>query len=167
MEDNNDGLRCQVEGKPDLDLSSLGYPCRSPNTSIQSEPTCSWDAASRYRIRAASTTVAVVNQSFVKKFFKPGENPIGHHFGSGKHICTIMRLWAWWKIRFITDVRWKNHLMFFVRRCCKGQPAQNTDRPRRDDVCRRHRLKTAHPVPEHGNLSLAERFPASIRTSQW
>ncbi len=26
-------------------------------------------------------TVAVVNQQFVKKFFKPGEDPIGQHFG--------------------------------------------------------------------------------------
>src|SRR3984893_17843107 len=30
---------------------------------------------------STSAAVAVVNQSFVKGFFKPGENPIGHRFG--------------------------------------------------------------------------------------
>jgi predicted permease len=28
--------------------------------------------------------VAVVNQAFVKKFFKPGEDPVGSHFGTGE-----------------------------------------------------------------------------------
>ncbi len=31
---------------------------------------------------STSPAVAVVNQSFVKRFFKPGENPIGRRFGS-------------------------------------------------------------------------------------
>ena len=35
------------------------------------------------RETATSTPVGVVNLSFVKKLFKPGENPIGHHFGTG------------------------------------------------------------------------------------
>ena len=30
---------------------------------------------------ANSPGVAVVNQAFVKKLFKPGEDPIGQHFG--------------------------------------------------------------------------------------
>ena len=31
-----------------------------------------------------SPRVAVVNEDFVKAFFKPGENPIGHRFGTGE-----------------------------------------------------------------------------------
>jgi macrolide transport system ATP-binding/permease protein len=33
------------------------------------------------RDTSTSPTVAVVNQAFVKKFFRNGEDPIGHHFG--------------------------------------------------------------------------------------
>ena len=33
---------------------------------------------------ATSPTVAVVNEAFVKKLFKPGENPIGQHFGGDR-----------------------------------------------------------------------------------
>ena len=32
---------------------------------------------------ASAPGVAVVNQAFVKKFFKPGEDPVGVHFGTG------------------------------------------------------------------------------------
>ena len=33
---------------------------------------------------ATSAGVGIVNQAFVKKMFKPGENPIGQHFGMNK-----------------------------------------------------------------------------------
>jgi hypothetical protein len=63
---------------------------------------------------ASSTTVAVVNVSFVKKLFKPGENPIGQHFGSGpKHTGD------WEIVGVVADTAyqsatWKDHMMYFV-----------------------------------------------------
>jgi macrolide transport system ATP-binding/permease protein len=79
MEDNNDGWHVQVEGKPGLDLQasdirvspeyfdSVGtHVIRGRGIGVQDTPT--------------SATVAVVNQTFVKKFFKTGEDPIGRYF---------------------------------------------------------------------------------------
>jgi predicted permease len=63
--------------------------------------------------------VAVVNESFVKKLFKPGENPIGRRFGlpgaktSGDYeIVGVVEDSAYTNVR--SNARWKNHLMFFI-----------------------------------------------------
>jgi macrolide transport system ATP-binding/permease protein len=82
MEDDNNGWSVQVQGQPDLGVSasiiranpeyfdSVGtHVVMGRGIGVQDTPT--------------SPTVAVVNQSFVKKLFKPGENPIGTHFGGG------------------------------------------------------------------------------------
>jgi macrolide transport system ATP-binding/permease protein len=56
--------------------------------------------------------VAVVNQEFVKQFFKPGENPIGHRMGSESpgdyEIVGVVENTTY------TTVRWENHAMYFV-----------------------------------------------------
>jgi macrolide transport system ATP-binding/permease protein len=51
----------------------------------------------------------------VNKLFKPGENPIGHHFGQASvesvgdyEIVGVVEDTVY------TDARWKNHMMFFV-----------------------------------------------------
>ncbi len=62
----------------------------------------------------ASTTVAVVNQTFVNKLFKPGENPIGQHFGSGPKHLGDYEIVGVVEDTVYADVRWKNHLMFFI-----------------------------------------------------
>ncbi|WP_263359304.1 ABC transporter permease [Acidicapsa ligni] len=59
-----------------------------------------------------SPPVTVVNQSFVKEFFK-GRNPIGQRIGSQSspgdfQVVGVVEDTAY------TDVRWKNHSMFFV-----------------------------------------------------
>jgi ABC-type antimicrobial peptide transport system permease subunit len=61
----------------------------------------------------ASATIAVVNESFVKKLFKPGENPIGQHFGppgspGDYEIAGVVEDTAY------TDATWKDHAMYFV-----------------------------------------------------
>ena len=65
--------------------------------------------------RPSAPMIAVVNQAFVKTFFKPGENPIGAHFGSPGPISSgdavivgVVEDTAY------TDVRIKNHPMMFV-----------------------------------------------------
>jgi macrolide transport system ATP-binding/permease protein len=61
---------------------------------------------------STAPAVTVVNQSFVKEFFK-GKNPIGRRVGSGSsptdfEIVGVVEDTAY------TDVRWKDHSMFFV-----------------------------------------------------
>ena len=63
---------------------------------------------------ATSPHVAVVNEDFVKAFFKPGENPIGHRFTAGGHLATPYEIVGVVEGTTYTDVR-KNgtHPMYF------------------------------------------------------
>jgi len=61
---------------------------------------------------STAPTVTVVNQAFVKEFFKD-KNPIGHRVGSQEspgdfEVVGVVEDTAY------TDVRWKNHSMYFV-----------------------------------------------------
>jgi macrolide transport system ATP-binding/permease protein len=114
MEDNNDGWHIQVQGKPDLHVSASDVKANAEY----------FDSVGTHVLMGrgitakdtpASNTVAVVNQSFVNKLFKPGENPIGHHFGQASvesvgdyEIVGVVEDTVY------TDARWKNHMMFFV-----------------------------------------------------
>jgi len=61
-----------------------------------------------------SPTVAVVNQSFVKKFLN-GEDPVGHHFGTrGPGSAADFEIVGVVQDTVYTSVRWKDHRMFFV-----------------------------------------------------
>ena len=80
MEDNNNGSDVRVEGKE-----------YQPNSTTNIRANAEYFDSVGTRVvmgrgigvqdTATSATVAVVNESFVKKFFNPGENPIGHYFG--------------------------------------------------------------------------------------
>lgn len=152
MEDNNDSWNVQVEGKPDPNLSSSNimvspeyfdsvgtHVLMGRGIGIQDTPT--------------SPTVAVVNQTFVKKLFRPGENPIGQHFGGGqKHIHD-------WEIVGVvddttyTDIRWKDHLMAFYPLLQKS--ATDTTPIEKDDslYVGAFVLKTSHPVPDMESIT--------------
>src|SRR5262249_37333339 len=61
-----------------------------------------------------SATVAVVNQSFVNKFFN-GENPIGQRFGTrGPGSAGDFEIVGVVDDTAYTSVRWKNHRMYFL-----------------------------------------------------
>jgi len=63
----------------------------------------------------AATTVAVVNQTFVRHLFKPGENPIGRHFGSpGPDSTGDFEIVGVVEDTVYTSVREGDHLMYFV-----------------------------------------------------
>ncbi|HTM36665.1 MAG TPA: ABC transporter permease [Terriglobales bacterium] len=112
MEDNNDGFSVRVQGEPDPHLSASFVKANSDyfdsvgtrviaGRSIQEQDT------------PASTIIAVVNESFVKKLFKPGENPIGQHFGAPDRpgdyeIAGVVEDTAY------TNATWTNHAMYFV-----------------------------------------------------
>src|SRR5215469_4147636 len=112
MEDNNNSWSVAVQGKPDINKSASQIKV----TAEYFDSVGTHVLAGRgigVQDTAASTPVAVVNQSFVKTFFKPGENPIGQHFGGGpKHSSD-------WEIVGVVDdttyttVRWTDHAMAF------------------------------------------------------
>jgi len=59
--------------------------------------------------------VAVVNQTFVNKMFRPGEDPIGQHFGfPGPDTNTDWEIVGVVEDTVYESVRMKDHLMFFV-----------------------------------------------------
>jgi len=112
MEDNNNSTDVQIQGKPDPHMS----------TSLVKVTEEYFDAVGTRVLMGrgftpqdtpASTTVAVVNETFVKKLFQPGENPIGHHFGSGPKNVGDFEIVGVVEDTVYTDVRWKDHLMFF------------------------------------------------------
>ncbi len=64
---------------------------------------------------STSPAVAVVNQSFVKRFFEPGENPIGHRFGSpGPQSPGDFEIVGVVEDTAYTSATWKNHHMYFL-----------------------------------------------------
>jgi macrolide transport system ATP-binding/permease protein len=64
---------------------------------------------------STSPAIAVVNQSFVKKFFKPGENPIGRRFGSpGPRTSGDFEIVGVVEDTAYSSATWKNHAMYFI-----------------------------------------------------
>ncbi|HEX6820434.1 MAG TPA: ABC transporter permease [Candidatus Sulfotelmatobacter sp.] len=113
MEDNNDSWHVQVQGRPELNV---------PASDVKANAEY-FDAVGTHVLMGrgitvqdtpASTTVAVVNQSFVNKLFKPGENPIGHLFGPGEKHRGDYEIVGVVEDTVYTSARWKNHAMFFV-----------------------------------------------------
>jgi macrolide transport system ATP-binding/permease protein len=157
MEDNNNGWDVQVEGKPNLNLQS---------SNIRVGPEYFDSVGTRVLMgrgigiqdTATSPVVAVVNQTFVRKFFAPGENPIGRYFGSGDtHDFQIVGVVA---DTVYQDVRWKEHLMFFVP--LLQRRARDTGPIEQDEsmYVGAFVLQTAHPISEME--ALARRTLSSI-----
>jgi len=114
MEDNNWGEGIQILGQT---LSDKGASWVRGNAEY-------FDAVGtrvvRGRgIRSEDTStqrgVAVVNQSFVKEFFKEGADPIGQHFGNPGPVSPAdFEIVGVVEDTAYTSVYWKNHRMFFV-----------------------------------------------------
>ena len=113
MEDNNNGWSVQVQGKPDPHLSA---------SSIKANPDYFDSVGTRVVMgrgitkqdTATSPTVAVVNQSFVNRLFKPGENPIGQHFGGGPKSTGDWEIVGVVEDTAYQSATWKDHMMYFV-----------------------------------------------------
>jgi macrolide transport system ATP-binding/permease protein len=150
MEDNNNGTDVAVEGKPNLRLNS---------SDIRVSPEYFDSVGTHVRMGRGinqndipgSTVVAVVNETFVKKFFSPGENPIGRHFGSGD--VNDLEIVGVVDDTVYQDVRWKDHLMFFqpmMQRLDRDKdPIEHDESLYLGAVV----LKTTHPVPEMENIA--------------
>jgi macrolide transport system ATP-binding/permease protein len=114
MEDNNNGWGVQAQGKPETATSasrlhvsaeyfaSVGTKViAGRGIGIQDTP--------------GSPAVTVVNESLVKKMFKPGENPIGRRIGSPGPESS-----GDWEIVGVVEdtsyqaAQWRDHRMFFI-----------------------------------------------------
>jgi len=152
MEDNNDGWGVQIEGQPDLNVQasdvkatteyfdSVGtHVLMGRGIGVQDTP--------------ASPTVAVVNQSFVKQLFKPGENPIGHHFGTGPKHLEDYEIVGVVDDTVYTDARWKDHAMYFVpmlqRPASDNGPIEDDEMMYAGAIV----LKTTHPISDMESLA--------------
>jgi macrolide transport system ATP-binding/permease protein len=148
MEDNNNGQDVSVEGKPELDMGS---------SNIRVGPEY-FDSVGTHVLMgrgitvqdtATSATIAVVNETFAKKFFRPGENPIGRYFGNTHeqhlHDYQIVGVVA---DTVYQDVRWKDHLMFFTP--LLQRPATDKTPIDQDEgmYVGAFVVKTAQPMPE-------------------
>jgi macrolide transport system ATP-binding/permease protein len=158
MEDNNNGWGVQVQGIPD----------KSANASIIRANAEYFDSVGTRIVQgrgitpqdtSTSPAVALVNETFVKHFFKPGESPIGHHFGSNKagddfEIVGVV------EDSVYTTVRWKDHSMVFVPLMRRAPSATGPIEKSDDLYAGAIVLQTAHPV---NNLeAISRRTLASI-----
>jgi predicted permease len=114
MEDDNWGEGVQVQGQPDL---HTGASFVKANAEYFDSVGTHVLMGRGIGVQDTSTapTVAIVNQSFVKKFFKTGEYPIGRHFGSpGPQSNGDFEIVGVVDDTAYTSARWKDHQMAFV-----------------------------------------------------
>ncbi|HEY9125663.1 MAG TPA: ABC transporter permease [Acidobacteriaceae bacterium] len=114
MEDNNNGNGVQIQGKPEKG----GYSSEIRANADYLDSVGTKVIAGRgieLRDTATSAAVAVVNQNFVDHWFKPGEDPIGQHFGSPGPVSS-----GDWQIVGVVEntayqsAMWKDHAMYFI-----------------------------------------------------
>jgi predicted permease len=151
MEDNNNGRDVRVEGRPELSLQT-SFIRVGPEYFDSVGTHVLMGRGIGIQDTASSPIVAVVNETFAKKFFRPSENPIGHHFGAGDntHDYEIVGVVA---DTVYQDVRWKDHLMFFVP--LLQRPASNKDPIEHDEgmYIGAFVLQTSHPMSDMESLA--------------
>jgi predicted permease len=146
MEDNNNGDGVVVEGKLPVDGTWASHIKANAEYFDSVGTRIVMGRGIRAQDTSATRSVAVVNQTFVRKLFAPGENPIGQHFGSGSDSTSEWEIVGVVEDTAYTNVRWKNHLMYFVP---LGQRPLGTKQPIEKDedmYVNAIVLETDHPM---------------------
>jgi hypothetical protein len=87
------------------------------------------------RDTSISPTVAVVNQAFVKGFFKPGENPIGRRFGlPGPQSSGDFEIVGVVEDTAYNSATWKDHHMYFLAMAQRKPESARRQRPIEQDT---------------------------------
>jgi ABC-type antimicrobial peptide transport system permease subunit len=115
------------------------------------------------RDTATAPTVAVVNQTFVKTLFKPGENPIGRHFGGGPKSTGDFEIVGVVEDTPYTDARKKDHLMYFMP--LMQRPASDKSPIEQDDSLYAGAIVLETASPMSNMESLARTTLASINAN--
>ncbi|HEX6774028.1 MAG TPA: ABC transporter permease [Acidobacteriaceae bacterium] len=112
MEDNNWGTGIHIEGKPD---PHAGASVVKANGEYFDSVGTRVVMGRGIRVQDSSTApaVAVVNQTFAKKFFSD-ENPIGQHFGGNEKGPGDYQIVGVVEDTTYVTVRWKDHAMYFL-----------------------------------------------------
>ena len=114
MEDNNWGTGVQIQGKPEPDKGASFVKGNSEYFDSVGTRIIMGRGFLRSDLLSAPP-VTVVNKEFVKQFFKPGENPIGHRMGNpGPKSSGAFEIVGVVDDTTYTAVQWKDHAMFFV-----------------------------------------------------
>jgi predicted permease len=162
MEDDNNGWGVQVQGKPDKHLHS-SFIKVSPEYFDSVGTRLVMGRGINPKDTAASPAVAVVNQTFVRKLFQPGENPIGQHFGSDEKSASDWEIVGVVEDTAYTDATLKDHLMYFVP--LPQRPASYTGPIEKDEFMYAGAivLKTTRPVPNMEQM--ARKILAAINSN--
>jgi macrolide transport system ATP-binding/permease protein len=114
MEDNNWGNGVQIQGQADLNKGASWVKGNAEYFDSVGTRVLMGRGFTPHDLLAAPP-VTVVNKEFVKQFFKPGENPIGHRMGSpGPQSPGDYEIVGVVDDTTYTAVQWKDHAMYFV-----------------------------------------------------
>lgn len=160
MEDNNNGWGIQVHAHPEnRTISSIlrvnGDYFDSVGTHVL------MGRGITERDTPTSPRVAVVNQTFVRKMFQPGENPIGQRFGfPGAENNSAWEIVGVVEDTVYQNVRWKDHLMFFIP--TMQEPENRKDPIDKDESLYAGAIVLATDHPVDGMESITQHTLASI-----
>lgn len=159
MEDNNNGWSVRIQGKPDTHAIAT-YIKANPEYFDSVGTHVLMGRGIRVEDTADSQHVAVVNKEFVRQFFKPGENPIGQHFGWDERASGDWEIVGVVEDTAYQSATWNDHRMYFVplmqRPLSADYPIDKDENMYADAIV----LKTSHPVP--GMEELARKTLAGI-----
>ena len=113
MEDNNWGTGVEIQGEP---------PSKNDGASFVKANAEYFDSVGTKVVMGrgigvqdapGAPTIAVVNEAFVRTYFKPGTSPIGRHFGGGRNSSGDFEIVGVVEDTVYQSVRWDNHAMYF------------------------------------------------------
>jgi predicted permease len=161
MEDYNNVGPVQIQGKPDPHLRA-SFSKINPEYFDSVGTRVMMGRGITVRDTATSSTVAVVNEAFVRKLFQPGENPIGQHFGGGVKSTGDWEIVGVVEDTVYTSATWKDHMMYFVP-LLQRPPSETLPIDKDENMyAGAIALKTNRPIPEVEEL--VRRTLASINS---
>ena len=153
MEDNNWSNSVQIQGQADLNKGASWVKGNAEYFDSVGTHVLMGRGFTPHDLLAAPA-VTVVNKEFVKQFFKPGENPIGHRLGSpGPQSPGDYEIVGVVDDTTYTAVQWKDHAMYFVPITQRPTSAKE---PITEDISLYAGavvIQTAHPMNDMEKLS--------------
>jgi macrolide transport system ATP-binding/permease protein len=152
MEDNNNGWGVQIQGKPNSNGQATFIKANAEYfDSVGTRVVMG--RGLRVEDTSESQHVAVVNKEFVRQLFKPGENPIGKHFGWNEKAAGDWEIVGVVEDTAYQSATWKDHMMYFVplmqRPSSADYPIDKDENMYAGAIV----LKTNRPVPEMEELA--------------
>lgn len=152
MEDNNNGWNVQVQGKPDQSREATWI-----KANAEYFDSVGTHVVMGRGIKVGDTVdaphIAVVNKELVRQLFKPGENPIGQHFGGDQKSSGDWEIVGVVEDTAYQSATWKDHMMYFVPLLQRPRSANYSIDEDENMYAGAIVLKTSRPVPEMEELA--------------